>query len=154
MWRRTSSCPAIIGREFWIGRNMALTIEDRIAIHELVSLHGHLMDNGDFHRLDEVFTSDIVYDVVDFGFGELHGLEAIKQASVALGDGNPLGHHVTNIVIAEVEGDVVRVLSKGIGVRTDGSSGSVCYDDSVRRVADGWRIARRKVIARRKPLQR
>jgi 3-phenylpropionate/cinnamic acid dioxygenase small subunit len=133
---------------------MPLTIEDRLAIYELVSLHGHLMDNGEFHRLGEIFTSDIIYDVTDFGFGELRGFAAITQASLALGDGNPLAHHVTNVVIAEIAGDVVRVLSKGIGIRTDGTSGSVTYDDRVRRVADGWRIARRTVVARRKPLQR
>jgi hypothetical protein len=133
---------------------MPLSIEDRLAIHELVNLHGHLIDHGEFHRLGEIFTSDIVYDVADFGFGELCGFEAIKQASLALGDGNPLAHHVTNIVIAEVMADAVRVLSKGIGIRTDGCSGSVTYDDSVRRMADGWRIARRTVLSRRKPLQR
>lgn len=132
---------------------MALTTEDRLSIHELMSLHGHLMDNGEFHRLDELFTSDVVYDLEAFGFGELRGFEEIKQASLTLGDGNPLGHHVTNVLITEVDADVARVLSKGIGIGADGSSGTVAYDDIVRRVAKGWRIARRKVVPRRKPLQ-
>ena len=131
---------------------MTFAIEDRLAIHELINLHGHLMDSGEFHRLDEIFTTDVVYDLADFGRGELRGIEAVTQASLALGDRNALGHHVTNVVITEADGDVVRVLSKGIGIQVDGSCGSVVYDDVVRRVADGWRIAHRKVMARRTPL--
>ena len=131
---------------------MTLTDEDRLLIHELLSLHGHLMDNGEFDRLDELFTMDVVYDVDAFGLGELLGIEAISQAAVALGDRNPLGHHITNVVITEVAADVVRVLSKGIGIQADGSSGTVSYDDIVRRMEQRWRIARCRVVARQKPL--
>lgn len=35
---------------------MALSTDDRIAIYELIALHGHLMDAGDFDRLGELFT--------------------------------------------------------------------------------------------------
>ena len=132
--------------------SMALTPEDRLLIHELIGLHGHLMDDGEFQRLDELFTADVVYDVEAFGLGELHGRDAIARAALALGDGNPLGHHVTNVVINEVDDNVVRVRSKGIGIRVDGSSGTVVYDDLVRRSKEGWRIARRTVVARRTPL--
>ncbi len=132
---------------------MALSIEDRLLIHELMSLHGHLMDAGEFHRLNELFTTDTIYDLEDFGFGQLHGIEAIQQAALALGDRNPLGHHITNVVVNQVEDDVVQVLSKGIGIQADGSSGTVIYDDVVQRTPAGWRIARRKVVMRRKPLQ-
>jgi 3-phenylpropionate/cinnamic acid dioxygenase small subunit len=130
-----------------------LSVEDRLRIHELVHLHGHLMDAGAFESLGEIFTEDVVYDVSDLGGGELRGFAAIRQAALTLGGGNPLGHHVTNVAITEAEGGVVRVLSKGIGVNADGTCGSVTYDDVVRRVGVQWRIARRKVIARRKPLQ-
>jgi hypothetical protein len=129
---------------------MPLDSDDRLMIHELMGLHGHLVDNGEFGRLHELFTSDVVYDLRDFGLGELRGIDAIVQASRSLGDANPLGHHVTNVVIAD--GEVVRVVSKGIGVRADGSCGTVVYHDDVRRTPEGWRISRRRVTARRKPL--
>jgi 3-phenylpropionate/cinnamic acid dioxygenase small subunit len=131
-----------------------LTIDDRLMIHELIGLHGHLVDNGDFDRLDDLFTSDVVYDLRDYGGGELHGIDATVQASRALGDANPLGHHVTNVLILERDGDVVRVVSKGIGVRADGSAGSVVYQDEVRKDTVGWRIARRRVSPRTQPLSR
>ena len=42
--------------------------------------------------------------------------------------------------------------SKGIGILADGKSGTVVYEDLVRRTSAGWRIARRAVIPRNRPL--
>ena len=131
---------------------MALSVEDKLAVHELISLHGHLMDGGEFDRMDELFCADVVYDVSAFGLGELHGYEAISEASLAVGDANPVGHHVTNICVTEEPDGTVRARSKGIGVSAIGSVGSVVYEDVVRRETAGWRIAYRKVIPRRTPL--
>jgi hypothetical protein len=72
--------------------------------------------------------------------------------SVAVGDANPVGHHVTNICVTEDPDGTVRVRSKGIGVSATGSVGSVVCEDVVRRETAGWRIAYRKVIPRRAPL--
>jgi hypothetical protein len=129
-----------------------LTTDDRLAIYELIALHGHLVDAGEFGRLGELFTDDFVYDVEALGFGSLAGAKAFEEASRALGDGNPLGHHVTNaLVIAEAH-DEATVRSKGIGILADGTSGTVVYEDVVRRTGAGWRIARRSVIPRTRPL--
>jgi len=131
---------------------MSLTIDDRLAIHELIHLHGHLVDRGEWARLRELFTGDVVYDLRPYGGAELHGIDAIASASRALGDRNPVGHHVTNVVIADADDEVVHVISKGIGVLADGTCGSVVYEDEVRRESSGWRIARRRVVPRREPL--
>lgn len=132
---------------------MSLPLDDRLAIHELVALHGHLMDAGAFDRLHELFTVDVVYDLRDYGGEELRGIEAIADAARTLGDGNALGHHVTNIVIAFADADRAEVLSKGLGVRADGGCGTVVYRDEVRHEAEGWRIARRRVSPRHVPLR-
>ncbi len=42
-----------------------------------------------------------------------------------------------DIILTEVDGQVVRVRSKGIGIQADGSSGSVVYDDIVKRTGPG-----------------
>ncbi|WP_433621565.1 nuclear transport factor 2 family protein [Nocardia sp. CA-120079] len=130
---------------------MALSAQDRFEIGDLIALHGHLMDAGELDRMDELFTTEITYDLSDFGAGELHGIPALQEAAVALGNGNPVGHHITNVVIAEVDG-AVRVRSKGIGIYADGTCGSIEYDDTVVRVATGWRISYRRVIAHKLPL--
>ena len=125
---------------------------DRLAIHELLALHGHLFDSGQLDRLDELFTEDVAYDVDAFGGGVLHGVGAIREAAERLGDGNPLGHHTTNVLVVELTDESARVTSKGIGVATDGSVSTVVYEDVVRRTPGGWRLVSRTVRPRRRPL--
>lgn len=126
---------------------------DRVVLHELVARHGHLVDAGDFGRLADVFTPDVVYDVSDLGGGQLVGLQALTEAALALGDANPVAHHVTDVVVTELEARSARLMSKGLGVTADGRVGSVTYEDDVVRTDAGWRIRRRLVRARRRPLQ-
>ncbi|GAA3845658.1 hypothetical protein GCM10022243_09890 [Saccharothrix violaceirubra] len=131
---------------------MTSTHQDRIAITDLVNRHGHLVDAGDLDELDALFTPDVVYDVTALGFGSLRGTAALREAALALGTANPVGHHVTNIVITDLDENSARVRSKGIGITTDGKADSVVYDDTVVRHSDGWKISHRRVIARREPL--
>lgn len=126
--------------------------KDRIAITDLISLHGHLVDGGE--PTDVLFTPDVEYDVTDLGGGVLVGPFALDEAGQALGDNNPVAHHVTNIVLTETGPDEVTARSKGFGVMSDGTCGSVTYDDLIVRTADGWRLRRRTVLARRRPLGR
>jgi 3-phenylpropionate/cinnamic acid dioxygenase small subunit len=128
--------------------SVTVSIEDRLAIQDLIARHGHLMDDGAFDRLDELFTADVVYDLTAFGAGELHGPAAIGEAGRAMGDWNPVAHQVTNVLIAGNADGAVTVRSKGFGVRRDGTTGSVVYEDVLRRTVEGWRIAYRKVVAR------
>jgi hypothetical protein len=131
---------------------MALTCEDRAAIAELISMHGHLCDSGELDRLDEVFTADVVYDLTDFGQDPLEGVAAIAAAGRALGELNPVGHHVTNIVLAELADGQAHARSKGIGINADGTCGSVTYEDTIVHGDQDWRISHRKVLVRRAPL--
>lgn len=131
---------------------MAISVEDRLAIHELLAQHGHLVDAGEFDRMHEVFVADVVYDLTAFGLEPVLGREALCELALKLGDRNPVGHHVTNVVITAADGDRVEVKSKGIGINADGTSGSVVYDDVVRRTADGWRLVHRRIAVRRTPL--
>jgi ketosteroid isomerase-like protein len=111
--------------------------------------------SGDAGRLDEageLFTADATYDLDDFGGGSLHGTAAIRAAALAVGDANPVGHHVTNIVITAIDDRTAQVRSKGIGIKADGTAGSVVYDDIVTRQPGGWRISYRKVTGKRAPL--
>ena len=133
---------------------MALSEQDRIDICDLINLHGHLTDAGELDQAGELFTPDVTYDLDDFGLGALHGTAVMREAALALGDANLVGHHVTNIVITPIDGRSARVQSKGIGIKADGTAGSVAYDDIVTRQPDGWKISYRKVTARRAALGR
>jgi hypothetical protein len=133
---------------------MALSVADRQAITELIALHGHLVDGGELDRLGEVFTTNLVYDVTDVAaeFGVLRGIAAHRDAALALGDGNPLGHHVTNTVLTEQPDGTVTARSKAIAVLAGGRAGSATYQDTVVRTAAGWRISQRVIRGRRAPL--
>jgi ketosteroid isomerase-like protein len=130
----------------------ALSEQDRIGISDLINLHGHLTDAGELDQVGELFTADVTYDLGDFGLGSRHGAAAIREAAVAMGQANPVGHHVTNIVITRIDDRSARVQSKGIGIKADGTAGSVTYDDIVTRQPGGWKISYRKVTARRAAL--
>ena len=130
---------------------MGLTTDDRLAIHDLLALHGHL-DAGALDRLGELFTDDVVYDLTPLGGTVLEGVDEVAASARELGVNSPVAHLVTNIVIDE-PGDEVTARSKFLGVRRDGSVGSGVYDDVLRRTPEGWRIARRRVTLRREPLQ-
>lgn len=132
---------------------VTLSAADRVLIHELLNTHGHLMDHGQLDRLDELFTPDVEYDLSAYAGGPvLRGWGSIRGAALELGDRNPLAHHVTNIVITSGDGVHATVLSKGLAVMGDGTSGSVVYEDEVVKTDAGWRLSRRRVIPRRTPL--
>jgi SnoaL-like domain len=128
---------------------VALSTEDRLSIHELISLHGHLTDDRQHDRLRLLFTDDAAYDVSAFGLGVVRGLDALTELFVQRPGTQPIGHHVTNVVVGAGGADTASVRSKGLAVMADGTAGTVTYDDVVVRTAAGWRIARRTVIPAR-----
>jgi ketosteroid isomerase-like protein len=130
-----------------------LSAEDRCAITETLSLHGHLFDQGQLDRLDELFTPDVVYDVTDVGMGTLVGIDEIRRAGLELGVGNPIAHHTTNVVITGDNDEEATAQSKGLAVMADGRCVSATYLDTLRRTDHGWRLSHRVILARRTPLR-
>ena len=128
-----------------------LHAEDRQAIGETLALHGHLFDGGHLDRLGEIFTPDVVYDMSNLGVGTFEGIEAIRSAALQLGAGNPVAHHLTNVVITSEEDDRATAWSKGLVIMTDGTLASVTHLDSLRRHDGGWRISRRVISPQRAP---
>ena len=129
-----------------------LYVEDRQAIGETLALHGHIFDRGQLDRLGEIFTPEVVYDLSDVGAGTFVGIEAIRSGALKLGAGNPIAHHVTNIVITSQEDDLATAQSKGLMIMADGTFGSVTHLDTLRRHDGGWRISHRVILAQRTPL--
>jgi len=128
---------------------MPLTAEDRLSIHELVSLHGHLADDRREDQLHLLLTPDATYDVTAYGMGAVQGLEALVALFAERPGEQPLGHHVTNVVTTEHDDGTVRVRSKGLAVMADGTAGTVVYADVVVRTPAGWRISHRTVVPAR-----
>jgi 3-phenylpropionate/cinnamic acid dioxygenase small subunit len=129
-----------------------LHADERQAISETLSLHGHLFDGGHLDRLGEIFTPDVIYDMSAVGVGTFEGIEAIRSAALRLGAGNPVAHHVTNVVITGEGDGLVTALSKGLMLMADGTFASVTHLDTLRRQDGGWRISRRVISPQRTPL--
>jgi 3-phenylpropionate/cinnamic acid dioxygenase small subunit len=123
-----------------------MNLEDRAAISDLIALHGHYVDAGQHDRLSELLAEDVTYDTTALGGNVIVGLARLRDAAIAMGDRNPVGHHVTNIVVTEVDGDRASAISKGIGIMADGSCGSVTYHDTLIRNGHAWRITHRRVF--------
>ncbi len=126
-------------------RNESTTLqaEDRWAIGETLSLHGHIFDAGELDRLDEIFTPEIVYDMSAVGIGVFEGIEVVRSAAASMGNNGPIAHHVTNVLISSDEEDVVTAQSKGMMVMHGGTLESVTHLDTLRRHDGEWRISRR-----------
>jgi hypothetical protein len=127
---------------------MTLTTQDRLAIHELVALHGHIADDRTPDLLDRLLTEDAVYDLERYGMGTVRGLPALRALFEQAPGEQPLGHHVTNIVVTGQPDGTARVRSKGLAVMASGAAGTVIYDDHVVPTPAGWRIAHRTVLPR------
>lgn len=126
---------------------MNLDTEQRLAIHELINHYGHIIDERQFSRLNEIFTQDAVFDLRPYGGKLYSGIEHI-QTLMLNSQEHPLAHHATNIVIAQARDGIVTVKSKGIGIGHKGRVGSVTYTDKVLLDNDQWRIAERVVSLR------
>jgi hypothetical protein len=131
---------------------MPLTTEDRLAIHELVSLHGHLADDRRSDDLGLLLTPDASYDVTAYGLGVVRGLPALIELFTSAPGDQPEGHHVTNVIVTADPDldDRARVRSKGLSVMADGRAGTVVYEDEVVRTANGWRVSARVVVPSRR----
>ncbi|MEN3265269.1 TIGR03564 family F420-dependent LLM class oxidoreductase [Pseudonocardia sp.] len=126
-----------------------LSSRDRVAIHELLALHGHLADDRRAEDLGLLLTLDAVYDVQSFGLGNIEGLPAIQDVHRQRPWDQPIGHHVINVVIDERPDGTISVRSTGLSVMADGTAGTCTYDDVVVKTDAGWRIARRRVLPAR-----
>lgn len=130
---------------------MPLTTADRLAIHELVSLHGHLSDDRRAEELELLLTPEASYDVSAYGLGVVRGLPALIDLFTSAPGDQPVGHHVTNVIVTADPDldDRALVRSKGLSVMADGRAGTVVYEDEVVRTGNGWRISARIVVPSR-----
>jgi hypothetical protein len=122
---------------------------DILAIHELLARYGHIIDEREWQRVEELFTERSRYDMREFNLGEVRGAQAIRALWSDPQAAHPLAHHATNILVSEDPDGTVRVLSKGLGVGVNGRVGSVVYRDVVEKTGAGWRFLSRTAHLRR-----
>lgn len=128
--------------------HQVLVPSDHWEISYLLARYGNIIDERQLSRTREVLTDDVHYDVSDFGYGVLHGVEAVVAAWAST-DAHPIAHHVTNVEVTQDPDGTVRAISKIVGPGHRGRVGTATYYDVLTKTADGWRIAERVVRLRR-----
>jgi hypothetical protein len=136
---------------------MPLSVEDRLAIQDLLCLYAHFHDSKQPHRIpEEIFTADAV---IDFGTGPLAGRDAIGAFFAGFAGLLGTSHNITNIII-DGDGDRARAQCHCLAwhwlerPEVDGRpSIHPCdflavggYQDLLIRGAEGWRISNRKTV--------
>jgi 3-phenylpropionate/cinnamic acid dioxygenase small subunit len=126
------------------------TIADRLAIQEVMFRYGMAIDRRDWNLYRQVFTDDAIIDYSDSSGARTDLEGAVKWLAEVLEPFAALQHNMTNHVV-EVEGDTARsctyflafhMMADGNGAETVLTVGGF-YQDRLRRVAPGWRIAER-----------
>ncbi|MGW0664127.1 nuclear transport factor 2 family protein [Streptodolium elevatio] len=126
-----------------------LSAADRLEIAELPAKFCHFSDYAEYERFSEVFTDDVVTELV--GVGEYNGLAAqiLHARDTGIWTAGHAWHVVTNMWIRPTpEGAAVHYYMLGM-IRTGaGDSGRVNttgrFVDHVVRTPGGWRIRRRE----------
>ena len=120
---------------------------DLVLVHQLLGEYGHAIDSADWDRFSTLFLADAVLDYTAVRAPRVcHGIDEILDY---FRDANhPAAHHVTNIVVVEVDG-TTHVHSKFLAPFTRSTHSpnrwyGGDYDDTVVRGDDGaWRFSRK-----------
>jgi SnoaL-like domain len=118
---------------------------DELEIIRVLNTYAYLVDDGEWDRLDDVFTKDAEQDGTAIGIGVWSGLDAISTGFQ--GRNHPIAHHMTNIVVS-ADGDEARARTKFLTVPAPDSVRTGEYVDNLRRTPAGWRIYRRAITRR------
>jgi SnoaL-like domain len=114
-------------------------------IQRLISLHGHVIDDRQWDRLDEIFAEDASFEIEGTDIS-LSGIDAIDK--FLRGIPHPLAHYSTNVLIDIEDGaDVATAKVKFFAPRANGTSAVGTYNDVIVRTENGWRFQRRLVKA-------
>ena len=125
-------------------------ILDRQAIADLLTEYCRALDLMDLEAIAKVFTADCR---VEYGPEERltsHGAAGVAKSLERMWRWARTSHHLSNIQIEFEGADEARAISYVIAwhERPDGSTATVLgqYHDRLRRLAEGWRIAERRML--------
>ena len=128
---------------------MALTVADRLELHELPGRYGDTIDDRAWERLSTIFTDDAVFDLTDLGAPRLDGLAEITRF-MDEDAAHPRTHMMTNIYADEGEDGSVKLFFRIVALLGQGRTGTASYYDDVVKTEDGWRVQHRVVTLQRR----
>ena len=122
---------------------------DRLELHELPGRYGDAIDDRAWERLDDIFTSDAVFDLTDLGAPRCDGLAAIKRFMDQEAQ-HPRTHLMTNVYVDETPTGA-QMRFRIVALLGEGKVGTASYYDDVIKTSAGWRVTNRVITRRRRP---
>jgi hypothetical protein len=124
---------------------MTLSNDDVTEINQVMGLYAHVIDGKQWHRLDELYTDDGVFDLTGLLGTEVRfeGIDAIKGFLTSMP--MPLAHIATNAYVFE-EGGEVRSRAKWFMPTDEGTISGGVYRDRWTKTDRGWRLSERLVF--------
>ncbi|HWP65947.1 MAG TPA: nuclear transport factor 2 family protein [Candidatus Limnocylindria bacterium] len=122
-------------------------MDDERAIRRLMTRYCHLVDDGAFDELPQLWSDDA--ELVLRG-ETAKGPAAITAMIAALQTPERRGIHMGVNAIIDVDGDMAQALSDFVFIRREGGPDPIVkfvgrYADRFVRTRDGWRIRRREI---------
>jgi hypothetical protein len=118
-------------------------LTDKEQIQRLIFLYGHVIDDKEWDRLDEIFSEDGSFEIEGTQHS-VRGFDAIDK--FMRGITHPLAHYSTNVIIDHEDGaDVATARVKLFAPRANGTSALGTYHDTIIRTDSGWRFQKRLV---------
>lgn len=123
-----------------------LTPEDHTEIHQVLADYGHVVDDHDWDRAEEVFTPDVVFDPGPGG----RVLNGISDIVATFKGRNMYAHVTTNTTLRGEDDGTVTAHSKFIGFPNEGQPVTGDYYDQLVKTSDGWRLQHRRAEIRQR----
>lgn len=121
-----------------------LTPADHIEIREVLADYGHIVDDHDWDRAEDVFMPDVVFESNN---GEMV-LNGISDIVATFRGRNMYAHVTTNTTLRQNSDGTVSAHSKFLGFPNEGPPVTGDYRDQLVRTAAGWRLAHRSAEIR------
>jgi len=133
-----------------MGDIMGLTIEDRLAIHDLAARYSHAVDSGDAEGFIATFVET---GVLDAGQVQLDGHAALKDFALNFSSSRRAPRHVASNLVLDGDGDhatlkayVQMFLLTGEPPQQTVSISGI-YDDTLIKEDGSWKFVRRNFTA-------
>lgn len=123
-----------------------LTPADHIEIREVLADYGHIVDDHDWDRAEDVFMPDVVFESHN---GEMV-LNGISDIVATFKGRNMYAHVTTNTTLRENNDGTVSAHSKFLGFPNEGPPVTGDYRDQLVRTPAGWRLAHRRAEIRQR----
>ncbi len=123
---------------------MPLSVDDRLAILDLMNQYNHCADGGDGEGFADTFTEDALFE------GSMSSARGRDELVQVIASGGGLWKHWLNSPIIEADGDhaTARVYLVRTGLNDDGAVALIAsgtYHDTLVRVDGEWKFTHRKV---------